>query len=186
MNTQTAGKDQEGSGATCTVSAWLVDLQRPVRSRQPTARAKFELHAAVNVTIDFLLSMLKPLHWQYPKRRALQSTCPLSRAEDGLGIDRLEWREAQLPTFQTQPNCRSRLAPHKQFRARRSQFRGTKVRQPTRTRPQMSGMEHLVEWELAGKIEVTRGDLPKRHFMRHDSMTWPGIEPGSRQWEAGD
>jgi hypothetical protein len=43
-------------------------------------------------------------------------------------------------------------------------------------------MEHLVEWELAGETEVLGENL--LHHKSH--MTWPGIEPGSPQWEAAD
>jgi hypothetical protein len=48
-------------------------------------------------------------------------------------------------------------------------------------------MEQLVEWGLAGEIEVLRENLLQRHFVHHKSrMTWPGIEPGRPRWEASD
>jgi hypothetical protein len=48
-------------------------------------------------------------------------------------------------------------------------------------------MEQLMEWELAGEPEVLGENLPQGHFVHQKpNMTWPGIEPGSPWWEAGD
>jgi hypothetical protein len=48
-------------------------------------------------------------------------------------------------------------------------------------------MEQLVERELACETEALGENLPQCHFIHHKShMTWPAIEPGPPQWEAGD
>jgi hypothetical protein len=48
-------------------------------------------------------------------------------------------------------------------------------------------MENLLEWELAAETEVLGGNLTQCHFVHQKSrMTWPGIEPGTQQCEAGD
>jgi hypothetical protein len=51
----------------------------------------------------------------------------------------------------------------------------------------MMSVEQSVEWELAGEIEVLGENLPQCHIVNHKShMTWPGLEPGTPLWEAGD
>jgi hypothetical protein len=41
--------------------------------------------------------------------------------------------------------------------------------------------DDLVEWRLAGEIEVLGGNLPQRHFVHHKSpLTNPGSNPGRR------
>jgi hypothetical protein len=54
--------------------------------------------------------------------------------------------------------------------------------------PQMMvTVEQLVEWRLAGEIEVLGVNLPQRHFVHHKShMTRPRLEPGPPRWEASD
>jgi hypothetical protein len=40
-------------------------------------------------------------------------------------------------------------------------------------------MENLVEWRLAGEIEVLGENLTQSHFSQHKShLTRPGLEPG--------
>jgi hypothetical protein len=44
-----------------------------------------------------------------------------------------------------------------------------------------------VEYEFAGETEVLGENLPQFNFVHHKShMKWPGLEPGSLRWEAGD
>jgi hypothetical protein len=48
-------------------------------------------------------------------------------------------------------------------------------------------VEQLVEWRLAGETEVFGENLPHIHFINHKShSTWPGFEPWTPRWEAGD
>jgi hypothetical protein len=51
-------------------------------------------------------------------------------------------------------------------------------------------VEHLVEWELAGKTEVRKYSEkthPQYHIVHDKShMTWPDIEPRLSRWKAGD
>jgi hypothetical protein len=48
-------------------------------------------------------------------------------------------------------------------------------------------VEQFVEWRLAGETEVLRENLSQRNFVHHKSyMTWSGLEPGPRRWDAGD
>jgi hypothetical protein len=47
--------------------------------------------------------------------------------------------------------------------------------------------EQLVEWKLAGKIEVLGENLPVLPFVHHKPhVPWPGTEPGPPRWEADD
>jgi hypothetical protein len=47
-------------------------------------------------------------------------------------------------------------------------------------------MENLVEW-MAGETEVLGENLPRRHFVHHEShLTTPMIEPGPPRLEASD
>jgi hypothetical protein len=44
-----------------------------------------------------------------------------------------------------------------------------------------------VEWELTGETKVLRENLLQRHYIHQKShMTWPGLQPGPPQWEAGN
>jgi hypothetical protein len=44
-----------------------------------------------------------------------------------------------------------------------------------------------VECELAGETEVLEENLSQYYFVHDKShMIWPGAEPGSPRWEAGD
>jgi hypothetical protein len=48
-------------------------------------------------------------------------------------------------------------------------------------------VKQSVKWELAREPEVLGENQPQRHFVHQKShMTWPGLEPGPPQWEAGD
>jgi hypothetical protein len=47
-------------------------------------------------------------------------------------------------------------------------------------------MENLVEW-MAGETEISRENLPQRHFVRHKShLTRPGLEHGPPRWELSE
>jgi hypothetical protein len=47
-------------------------------------------------------------------------------------------------------------------------------------------VEKLVEWRLAGEIEVLGENLPQRHFCPSQNPTWldPGLNPGRRGGKA--
>jgi hypothetical protein len=48
-------------------------------------------------------------------------------------------------------------------------------------------VEQLVEWRLAGEIEILGEILPQRRVVHHKShMTRPGLEPGPPRWEASN
>jgi hypothetical protein len=50
----------------------------------------------------------------------------------------------------------------------------------------MMNVELSVEWKLVGETKELVEKLPQYNFVHHKSyMTWPGIEPGLRLWEAG-
>jgi hypothetical protein len=51
----------------------------------------------------------------------------------------------------------------------------------------LMNVEQLGEWDLAREATIFRESPPLYHFVHHKShMTWPGIEAGLPQWEAGD
>jgi hypothetical protein len=51
----------------------------------------------------------------------------------------------------------------------------------------MKSVEHLLEWQFAGEIEVVEENLPNSHFVQLKShMTWPWIETGPTRYKAGD
>jgi hypothetical protein len=51
----------------------------------------------------------------------------------------------------------------------------------------MMSVEQLVEYDLVEETEVLGENLPQCHFDHHKShMTWPWLEPGPPQWDAGD
>jgi hypothetical protein len=46
-------------------------------------------------------------------------------------------------------------------------------------------MEQVMEWKLAGEIEVLVEDLPQRNFVTHEShLSRLGIEIWPLRWEA--
>jgi hypothetical protein len=48
-------------------------------------------------------------------------------------------------------------------------------------------VEQSMECELEGETEVLGENLPQCHTVNDKShITWPGLEPGPPQWEAGD
>jgi hypothetical protein len=51
----------------------------------------------------------------------------------------------------------------------------------------MMNVEQSAEYELAGETQVLGENLHHCHLVHHKSdITWPGLEPGSPQWEAGE
>jgi hypothetical protein len=50
----------------------------------------------------------------------------------------------------------------------------------------MMSVEQSVEWEMARETEVIGENLPQCYCVYHKShMTWPGLQPGPPEWEAG-
>jgi hypothetical protein len=48
-------------------------------------------------------------------------------------------------------------------------------------------VEHLMEWQLEGEIEVLEENLPQFHSLHYKShVKWRRIEPRPLWWEAGD
>jgi hypothetical protein len=48
-------------------------------------------------------------------------------------------------------------------------------------------VEQVVEWMIVREAKVLGENLPQCRFVHHKShMNWPGLEPGTPQWEADD